>query len=630
MTLKIKILLILTIIFSLYTAVEYSIQRFVVYPNFVLLENEEARRNIKHCVEALDRERAYLAMIASELAASDDIGKFMKDGKKEYLVEKLLPPHCKGEHVDFVSIYDENDNLFWLKVHNPELYNESQIKKFVKGYLEGVKGAVRRKRDGILNADERAILVASKPIIKTVKNAEVYGTVVLGKFVTDAFAERLAELAGVDFRFSVVAGGNLTPHETDVLSRITKRSEVYINQLGANLLQLYTVFENVDGQPGLLIRAHATKDFSAKGAQSMNATLLVMFVAGLSTVLVSVILLQFVIIAPINKLIKHFIAIGRNEDTSARLSMSRRDEIGTLAREFDHMVERLDEARKKLLEKSYLSGMAEMSSAVLHNARNSLSPILTCIDRLRQQFKEMPVKKLEMAQAELESRDVSVQRREDLNQFINLANTSIINVLHETQANLEDLGHQVSQMENMLAGQKTFREVERPIENVELSKLFEDAINLIPSDLRKQVHIELDESLRAMRPIMVHRVALLQVFQNILINGAESLSQCKPLYAKVEIKADFEKVEGVEVAHIQIVDNGEGIMPDKLNKIFERGVSSKQKGLTGIGLHWCANTISAMGGRIWVESKGEKCGACFHIILPMLCQTIDSLVTEGR
>ena len=629
MTLKVKILLILTIIFSLYAVLEYGIQRFVVYPNFVSLENDEARRNVKHCVEALDRERAYLAMLASDLAASDDIGKFIKDGNKEYLEEKLLSAHYKGEHVDFVCICDESDNLFWLKVHHPELYDESLIKEFVESHLGDDNGAIRHNSDGIVIVDNRPILIASRVIIKTGENAEVYGTVTLGKFVTGSFIERLAEQAGVDFRFSVITGGDMTPHEKDVLGQIIRQSEAYVHQLGASILQVYTIFEDVDGKPALLIRSHATKDFSAKGAQAMNTTLLIMFVAGLSTVLVSVTLLHFVIIAPINRLIKHFIAIGRNEDTSARLSMLRRDEIGTLAREFDHMVERLDEARKKLLEKSYLSGMAEMSSAVLHNARNSLSPILTCIDRLRQQFKEMPLGQIERAQAELAGEEVSAQRCEDLDQFINLANKSVFGVLQETQANLEDLGHQVSQMEAMLAGQKTFREVERPMESVELSKLFEEAINLIPSDVRKQVHIELDESMRSLKSVMVHRVALLQVFQNILINGAESLTQSKPLYAKMEIASEIEKVEGVEMVHICITDNGEGIAPEKINKIFERGVSSKRKGLSGIGLHWCANTISAMGGRIWAESKGEKCGACFHIILPMSCRTVDSF-SKGK
>jgi signal transduction histidine kinase len=630
MTLKVKILLVLTIVFGLYAVLEYGIQRYVVYPNFISLENEEARRNVKICVEALDRERAYLAMFASDLAASQDIGKIIKSGDKEYLENKFLPPHCKGEHVDFVAICNEQDELFWLKVHHPQTYDQNLIGEFVKDYLVSEDSVARHNRDGVVIVDQKPILVASRSIIKTGENSQVYGTVILGKFITSSFIEKLAEQIGIDFRFSLITGGDLTPHENDVLNQIIEQSEVYIHQLGANILQVYTIFEDVDGRPALLVRSHATKDFSAKGGQAMNTTLLVMFVAGLSTVLVLVTVLQVVIIVPIKRLIKHFIAIGRNEDTSARLSMSRKDEIGTLAREFDHMVDRLDEARKKLLEKSYLSGMAEMSSAVLHNARNSLSPILTCIDRLRQQFKEMPVEKLEMAQAELTDQDVSQQRREDLNQFINLANKSIFGVLHETQANLEDLGHQVSQMEGMLAGQKTFREVERPVENVELSKLFEDAINLIPSDLRKQVHIELDDGIRAVKPIMVHRVALLQVFQNILINGAESLSQCKPLYAKIEINGQIEKVEGVDMVHIQIIDNGDGIPPDKINKIFERGVSSKRKGLTGIGLHWCANTISALGGRIWAESKGEKNGACFHITLPMTCRTIDSLASKGR
>ena len=624
MTLKVKILLILTIIFSLYAVLEYGIQRFVVYPNFVSLENDEARRNVKHCVEALDRERAYLAMLASDLAASDNIGKFIKEGNKEYVEEKLLSTHYKGEHVDFVCICDEGDNIFWLKVHHPELYDKNLIKGFVESHLADDNYAVRHNSDGIVIVDNRPILIASRAVIKTGENAEVYGTVILGKFVTSSFIGRLAEQAGVDFRFSIITGGGLTPHEKNVLGQIIRQSEAYVHQLGASILQVYTIFEDVDGKPALLVRSHATKDFSAKGAQAMNTTLLIMFIAGLSTVLTLVTFLQLLVITPINKLIKHFITIGRGEDTSARLSMKRRDEIGTLAREFDHMVERLDEARRKLLEKSYLSGMAEMSSAVLHNARNSLSPILTCIDRLRQQFKEMPVEKLEIAQAELDSQDVSAQRREDLSQFVNLANKSVIGVLQEAQLNLEDLGHQVSQMEEMLAGQKTFREVERPVESVQLSKLFEEAINLIPSNVRKQVHIELDESIKSLKPVIVHRIALLQVFQNILINGAESLAQSKPLYAKMEITSEVEKVEGVEMVHICITDNGQGIAPEKINKIFERGVSSKRKGLTGIGLHWCANTISAMGGRIWAESKGEKCGACFRIMLPMSCRTADS------
>jgi sensor histidine kinase regulating citrate/malate metabolism len=54
-----------------------------------------------------------------------------------------------------------------------------------------------------------------------------------------------------------------------------------------------------------------------------------------------------------------------------------------------------------------------------------------------------------------------------------------------------------------------------------------------------------------------------------------------------------------------------------MRKLFERGTSSKPEGMTGIGLHWCANTVAAMKGRIWAESEGRNRGAYFHIVIPV-------------
>jgi len=73
---------------------------------------------------------------------------------------------------------------------------------------------------------------------------------------------------------------------------------------------------------------------------------------------------------------------------------------------------------------------------------------------------------------------------------------------------------------------------------------------------------------------------------------------------------------------LTIRDDGEGIAPDDLHRIFDRGFTTKRKGAWGIGLHWCANTMVAMNGRLYAESEGIGHGACFHLLFPKNQQSI--------
>jgi sensor histidine kinase regulating citrate/malate metabolism len=68
--------------------------------------------------------------------------------------------------------------------------------------------------------------------------------------------------------------------------------------------------------------------------------------------------------------------------------------------------------------------------------------------------------------------------------------------------------------------------------------------------------------------------------------------------------------------HIEVRDNGGGITPEAMAQLFQRGFSTKSEKKGGIGLHWCANSIIAMNGKIHATSDGEGKGATFHLLLP--------------
>ena len=70
------------------------------------------------------------------------------------------------------------------------------------------------------------------------------------------------------------------------------------------------------------------------------------------------------------------------------------------------------------------------------------------------------------------------------------------------------------------------------------------------------------------------------------------------------------------MVRLTVADDGDGIASDRLVQIFERGHSSRTHKKGGFGLHWCANTLTGMGGRISVSSDGPGKGATFHVFLP--------------
>lgn len=160
-------------------------------------------------------------------------------------------------------------------------------------------------------------------------------------------------------------------------------------------------------------------------------------------------------------------------------------------------------------------------------------------------------------------------------------------------------------------------------------------ITRIRSLLKKEVreHVPLDinevvvESMRLMRndllnrrvtcrlelaPGLPHcladRVQLQQVVLNLVLNACDALPE-----APAERVVHVRTVRSEGGVRTEVVDNGVGIAPDMLERIFTPFETTKSSGM-GMGLAVCRTIVSAHGGRIWAENI-EPLGAkvCFDI-----------------
>ena len=113
-------------------------------------------------------------------------------------------------------------------------------------------------------------------------------------------------------------------------------------------------------------------------------------------------------------------------------------------------------------------------------------------------------------------------------------------------------------------------------------------------------------------PIEIDEVKLMQVFVNLFRNAKDSLLESsnpdKELIIKTAI-VDQNKIL------VEITENGIGILPTNLNKIFNYGFTTKKSG-HGFGLHASLLAIHELGGELKACSDGLEKGATFTLLLP--------------
>jgi len=82
---------------------------------------------------------------------------------------------------------------------------------------------------------------------------------------------------------------------------------------------------------------------------------------------------------------------------------------------------------------------------------------------------------------------------------------------------------------------------------------------------------------------------------------------------------------GVEIVdetflQISVRDDGEGIAPENMTRIFAHGFTTRKEG-HGFGLHSCALAAIEMNGHLTAHSDGPGLGALFILQLPLITVT---------
>jgi len=278
----------------------------------------------------------------------------------------------------------------------------------------------------------------------------------------------------------------------------------------------------------------------------------------------------------------------------------------------------LIEAQRELVATSRVAGMAEIATNVIHNVGNVLNSVNVSAGVASDNVRK--------SRAESLGRVVTLlkEHEHDLGEFLTidpkgrqlpafLAQLSeyYLTAQKTTLSELEALQVNIGHIRDIVAMQQSYAKVSGIKEIVDVTDLVEDSLRMNDVALARH-HIEIVREFDDTPPINIDKHKVLQILINLIRNAKYACEESERTDGRLtlRVRTDDDRVR------ISVIDNGVGIPPENLTRIFSHGFTTRKDG-HGFGLHSSALAAKEIGGSLHVQSDGPEQGATFTLELPL-------------
>jgi nitrogen fixation/metabolism regulation signal transduction histidine kinase len=260
--------------------------------------------------------------------------------------------------------------------------------------------------------------------------------------------------------------------------------------------------------------------------------------------------------------------LGRKNE---KIDWNRNDEIGSLIKEYNSMVDQLVKSADLLAKSEREVAWREMAKQVAHEIKNPLTPMKLSIQHLQRAWN-----------------DKVPDWDERLKRFTNT------------------IVEQIDSLSLIASEFSDFAKMPRSdFEKVEIIKALQNTIDLFKDGTENNIVFE--STIQESCFVYADKKQLIRVFNNLIKNALQAIPQT----TKAKIQIAVEKRNSCFL--IRISDNGVGISSEQKPKIFSPNFTTKSGGM-GLGLAMVKSIIEATGGKIWFQSELDK-GTTFFVEL---------------
>jgi signal transduction histidine kinase len=571
-----KVAICIGLIFVLLLSLILFTSKAIVLTGFEKLEEQDVETNLIRFKNSINDELNNLSKTCGDWAIWDDSCDFVLGKNPNFAQTDITLEVLANLKLNFMIYMAQDGRIFHASVS--DYLNKKEV-ELPEGLAELILSKKRLSNfeepteatTGILMLRGKPILTAARPITNNLLEKPVKGTLIMARYLDDAVVRDLRERTCLDIK--------IVKEKNPGLSR-TKNAVVVLNK---DIIAGYTNVYGIDTDEHVTFQIDIPRKIYHYGENTIHYFILTIGLIALLILACLLYVLQVIVLKPLNQLTFNLNELDKNENISTKLYTERNDEIGSLARSFDSLMEHLKQRMRELAEKQFMTNCLNIeltkASEKLQETNTELKNFVYVASHdLREPLRKITV-------------------------FAEMLKNSLKDKIDHSEAeNLHYMVDGAERMKRMIDGLLVYSRVSsqpHPFQKVDLNEIISQIRKFELAVLIEEKDVEIE--IPTLLPVIVGDSSqVIQLMQNLIANGIKYQKKGNKPIIKITSKP---AADGM--VQIEVTDNGIGIKPEYHSSVFGmfKRLHGKEYEGTGIGLATCKKIIERHNGKIGLESQ---------------------------